>query len=294
MTDQEILKELDLELKNDLVMRLKRWAEKLCPEYKLEKLVYEKLAYLKSRGRNRRAVSIEGSDYIQIALDPIVYKTKLGNIFMIIPIAYLNMRFEVAFIRFGYFLKVPGKYKYLPEKSKKPVIRDGYHYFNIAFDYDYRHDGSGKYNKPKVQFIRITSHFLDRLAQRSTICQGIAREYEIGTIQIFCLLDEGTIPFSYSREEVYDFISQLSDEEIRECIPAENQMEAFSIKYDVTFIDFFDGCVVCTPGVENRRIIVLKTFLTKEQAEEYKEEMKFTSERRIAAVQKMIENECYY
>ena len=294
MTDQEILKELDLELKNDLVMRLKRWAEKSYPEYKLGRLVSEKLSFLKSRGNDRKAVSIEGSNYIQVALDPTTYKTNLGNIFMIIPIIYLSMRFEVVFKRFGYFLKVPGKYKYLPEKGKKSIIRDGYHYFNIAFDYDYRHDGSGRYQKPKIQFIRITSHFLDRLSQRSTICQGIAQEYEIGAIQVFCLLDEGTVPFAYSREEVYDFISQLSEEEIKEYIPAKNQMEALSIKYGVTFIDFFDGCIVCSPGVENRQVIILKTFLTKEQAEEYKEEMKLTSEHRIAAVRKMIENECYY
>lgn len=292
MTDQEILKELGQELKNDLIMRLKRWGEKSYPECKLEKLALEKFAKIRSRGA--KAISLEGSNYIQIALDPITYKTKFGNIFIIISIIYLNMKLEAAYRRDEYLLKVPGRYKYLPEKGKNSVTRGGYQYFSVGFDYDYDKDGNSKYRKPRIQFIKITSHFLDRLLQRSSICEEIVNMQGIGTIHALSLLDDGIIPFSYTKEEIYDYISQLSDEEIEEIIPKEDQLEAFSVKYDVVFIEFFDGCIVCTPGIENRRIITLKTFLTKEQAKEYQEEMKLTAAHRISVVQRMIENECYY
>ena len=292
MTDQEILKELGQELKNDLIMRLKRWGEKSYPEYKLEELALKKFAKIRSRGA--KALSLEGSNLIQIALDPITYKTKFGNIFIIISIIYLNMKLEAVYRRDEYLLKVPGKYKYLPEKGKNYVIRNGYQYFSVGFDYDYNKDGNSRYRKPKVLFFKVTSHFLDRLLQRSSICKEIVNTHGIGTIHALSFLDDGIIPLSYVKEEIYDYITQLSDKEIEERIPKEDQMEAFSVKYDVVFIKFFDGCIVCTPGIENRRIIALKTFLTKEQAEEYQEEMKLTAIHRLSVVERMKENECYY
>ena len=293
MTDLEVLNELQQEVDNDLVKRLQLWIEKSYPEYKFEKIVFDKLVYLKSHGGKLMTVEFRDTKVIQVALDPLVYKTKLGNTFIIIPSVYLNKKLQVVGKRIGYLLKVPGKYKYFPKNSKNPILRDGYQYFVVSFDYNYYKDGSSKYRKPKIHFIRVTSHFLDRLSQRSKFCQECIHSCNVSSIQAFKLIENGTTAYPYFKEDVYDTISQLSNEEI-EKFPPERQMEIFSVQHDISFIDFGDGCIVCIPGIENRRMTVLKTFLTKEQAREYTAEMNFMTSQKFLALKKMMENECYY
>ena len=274
MTDQEILKELGQELKNDLVKKLDYWVERNFPKKKRSKRLAEK--YYGSVNSDFKIYFSGGVALISFPC--ITVKSTLGNTFVITYTEVLdregknlNMQREPTI---GYYLKVPGVYKYYPDGNKKAIAREGSHYFKLTFEYDNEHP----YRYPKIEFIRITAHFLDRIYQRSKMFSKTMISNELNSIQTLELFIYNFHAITNSADFYDNFLMKFSEDEISHFLSErgfdiEDIDIALELKNEAVKRELADGCLLYIPGIEGKRMPVFKTFLTFEQSSLYDEEM---------------------
>ena len=303
MTDQEILKELDKEInRNDLIRKLDYQFNKSFPMRKRSKAIEEKC--YGSLVNDYMGIINPLDDTVVIPMASVSIKTVLNNEFIIVYSEALDFDKKTRnFIlkkdpKKDFFLRVPGKYKYYPEKGKEAVIRTGNHYFQILFKYDYDHP----YRYPKISFIRITAHFLDRIYQRSEMFRETVNINNLSSIQALESFLIGFTPLTIS-EELYDnFITKFSEETIVDYLKNRGDCDSavienlLSIKRGIAKHIVAGGCLLYIPGVDGRQMPVYKTFLTLEQTRMFDKEMLL---RRKDEIRDYLENDlglpyCYY
>lgn len=254
MTDDEVLSEFREELNDGkgIFWKVEYWTERFLKKNGdriLERL--EKEGKISSSGLIKEYVSIE----------PITFSTKRRNN----VVSYNFIRGELSNIqddniRFGSYFKVPVTYKYKPKKGKEFVRRNGYHYLKLT-----KMIGN-KYIREQEGLVRITSHVLDRLYQRSNVFREKVISENFSNIQAFSLLDDPIKGPICCTRQLREVILKTSDEEIRaNCADSKEFEFLLMIKKGVAYKKFLDGYFVYSVGIIGETIPTYITFLTEEQ-----------------------------
>lgn len=254
MTDDEVLSEFREELNGGkgIFWKVEYWTERFLKKNGdriLERL--EKEGKISSSGLIKEYVSIE----------PITFSTKRRNN----VVSYNFIRGELSNIqddniRFGSYFKVPVTYKYKPKKGKEFVRRNGYHYLKLT-----KMIGN-KYIREQEGLVRITSHVLDRLYQRSNVFREKVISENFSNIQAFSLLDDPIKGPICCTRQLREVILKTSDEEIRaNCADSKEFEFLLMIKKGVAYKKFLDGYFVYSVGIIGETIPTYITFLTEEQ-----------------------------
>lgn len=254
MTDDEVLSEFREELNDGkgIFWKVEYWTERFLKKNGdriLERL--EKEGKISSSGLIKEYVSIE----------PITFSTKRRNN----VVSYNFIRGELSNIqddniRFGSYFKVPVTYKYKPKKGKEFVRRNGYHYLKLT-----KMIGN-KYIREQEGLVRITSHVLDRLYQRSNVFREKVISENFSNIQAFSLLDDPIKGPICCTRQLREVILKTSDEEIRaNCADSKEFEFLLMIKKGVAYKKFLDGYFVYSVGIIGETIPTYITFLTEKQ-----------------------------
>lgn len=254
MTDDEVLSEFQKEIDDGkgIFWKVEYWNDRF-----LKRNGNEILKRLEKEGK------ISSSGFIKdfVSIEPITFSTKRGNN----VVSYNFIRGELSNIldeniRYGNYFKVPVTYRYKPKNGKESVRRNGYHYLKLT-----RMIGN-KYIKEQGGLVRITSHVLDRLYQRSELFREKVISENFSNIQAFSLLDDPVKGPICCTRQLREAILQTSDEEIRASCSDPKEFEfLLMIKKGVAYKRFLDGYFVYSVGIIGETIPTYITFLTEKQ-----------------------------
>ena len=247
-TDEELYKELLAEINDGIIDKLLYWAGRQVKKSEVNSEAKKTIGnFILSWPPVNLNITKRNNQFIAVNVTIVENSDGLGH-YDSYPVILL-------------YLKMPEKYSYRNENGKKKtgVIRDGYQYVMFS-----------RNPKGEQVFFRVTSHFLDRIYQRSKIfreehnkrsaeCQNIIQTLS----EVFTCL---CIAFSFDEDDINkessnEFIQNLIDKSDEDIIKKYLSDGSFPIR-------FLDGYAIVKCVSSTNKIGVLKTFIHESKVKE--------------------------